>query len=383
MLGERNRIISVLGIPTFQKLIFHPWIETNFFFVLPHFDSIAEVCQRQEADYFSFGCVCFSVLCPWVSEDIHPHNSNWYLTAILGSPHLQKPDIKALPICRMHVHKHSGKTSQRLHVPSPAGVKCWEQRCSRKQIWLKTVPLLRGGQGSKQHLPNSSPAACITARRHLQRLQWCAQSKRVAAQQNTGLYSFFHPMSPCFLPLVLLHSDMWVLIFSCRSWVFPLLHPTVSASVSLPCLPPCPSSWAMTRKLRTAPVLTSTHCSLPKLQLSQTLLPTSLPSYSHLPPFFFPCSPPFLYLSHETSFLFPSVKPAITSSFPSMSLFPCGFEPDHSFHSHLLLVKRALGAERCVNLCPGPERPGTLIIKKVIFYSGLNCSKLPDFYSQI
>lgn len=62
---------------------------------------------------------------------------------------------------------------------------------------------------------------------------------------------FFHPMSPCFLTLFLLYPDMWVLIFSYHSWVFPLLHPTVSDSVSLLCFPPIlhPGPWLGSCKL--------------------------------------------------------------------------------------------------------------------------------------
>lgn len=169
-------------------------------------------------------------------------------------------------------------------------------------------------------------------------------------------------MSPCFLPLFLLHSDMWMLIFSYCSWVFPLLHPTVSGSVSLPWLPPCPSSWSVTRKLWTAPTV-----GFPSFSSPECSFPHPLPSYLHLSLFF--SSQPTVPVSLPCNFLslpFP-VKPAITSSFPSLPLFPCDFEPDHSFHSRLSLVKRALGAERCVNLCSSPEQPGTLVIKKVIF----------------
>lgn len=124
---------------------------------------------------------------------------------------------------------------------------------------------------------------------------------------------------------------------------------------------------------------------LPLLASQASALPNA---HSHIPypatctsRFFF-SSQPTVPVSLPCNFLslpFP-VKPAITSSFLSLPLFPCDFEPDHSFHSRLSLVKRALGAERCVNLCSSPEQPGTLVIKKVIFYSGLNCSKLPDFY---
>lgn len=112
---------------------------------------------------------------------------------------------------------------------------------------------------------------------------------------------FFHPMSPCFLPLFLLHSEMWMLIFSYRSWVFPLLHPTVSGSVSLPWLPPCPSSWSVTRKLWTAPTVGFPSFSSPKCSFPHPY-PATCTSR-----FFFPRSPPFLYLSHVTSFLFPSL----------------------------------------------------------------------------
>lgn len=77
-------------------------------------------------------------------------------------------------------------------------------------------------------------------------------------------------------------------------------------------LPPLASTLSfipvsLTRKLPSVPILTATRCSLPKLQLSRMLVPTSLPSYSYLSFFLFPQSPPFLYLSHKPSFLLPSL----------------------------------------------------------------------------
>lgn len=178
------------------------------------------------------------------------------------------------------------------------------------------------------------------------------------------------------------HSSYF--IWRCECWFlillldFPLLHPTDSISVSCPWLPPCPSSWSMTRKFWNAPILTAMCCLLPNLQLSQTLVPKSLLSYSHLSLFLFhltahlycvsPIELPFSSLPCETchNYLLPESVP-----------FPCGLEMDPSFHSCLFLMKRALGAARCVNLCSGRA---TLVTKKLSFGSGLNCSKLTDFY---
>lgn len=109
MLGEINRIISVLGTPTFQKfvfftLVFRPFPNLLFLHVFslafvppPSFWQYCWSLTEAGSTLFWFwSYLLFKLnLCPWVSEDIHPHNSNWSLTAILCSLHLQKTDIKA------------------------------------------------------------------------------------------------------------------------------------------------------------------------------------------------------------------------------------------------------------------------------------------------
>lgn len=174
---------------------------------------------------------------------------------------------------------------------------------------------------------------------------------------------FFHPMSSCFLTLFLLHLNMWVLIFSYHSWVFPLLYPTVSASVSLLCLPPVlhPGPWLGSCKL------------LPSSPLpAACFLNFSSPEYhSHIPTsyclfFSFPLQPTFP-VSLPWNFLFLHCETCHNQVLRQSVSLPCNFELHHYFHSCLFLVKGAQGAERCINIHSSPEQPGTLSIKKVIF----------------
>lgn len=181
---------------------------------------------------------------------------------------------------------------------------------------------------------------CSSAPGHNERIQWsvclalCCIFQQVTSLHfgtveishlllawNAGniLYSWFHPTLPCFLPFFLLHLEMPVLI----SQAVPGFPITAPNRINLNLLPlASPLSFILVYDQKILKCSHPHHCLLLASQSSQTLIPKSLLSYSHLSLFFFYLTAYLYHISPLNSLSLPfPVKPAITSSFLSLFLF--------------------------------------------------------------
>lgn len=127
----------------------------------------------------------------------------------------------------------------------------------------------------------------------------------LAWNAGTILYSWFHPMLPCFLPLSLLYLEIQVLISHAVSG-FPVTAPNRLNFSLLPLASPLSFILVYVQEVLKCShphhylLLASQSSALPNTHSQKPTQPlTPLPFLSY--------SPPLQYLSHWISFLFPSL----------------------------------------------------------------------------